>query len=57
MTPMTDLSAIPDADLVAEWHHLRTRGQTLGVRTDLAAVELELANRSWYAPCAEEPKR
>lgn len=52
-----DLTAETDDDLVTEWHRLAVREQTLGVRSDVAAVEHELLRRCWYAPCAEEPKQ
>lgn len=53
---MVDLSRVSDEQLRAEWARLVQRGQSLTVRTDLAAVEREMLRRCWAAPCAEEPK-
>lgn len=48
-----DLTSAPYRALLAEWHHLGSLPRSLRVRTDLAAVELELLRRSWEAPPAE----
>lgn len=54
--PMVDLTRVPDEQLRREWHALLGRGQVLGIREDVAAIETELIRRSWDAPSVERER-